>query len=83
LLQQQTASCNKIKPPVCKKCGYDKHAQFKLDFTVLYSNINQKFIKKTQFISHTYVLRDKYVMNSVRLEQNIAIHYKETKEVKE
>jgi hypothetical protein len=41
-------------------------------------------VKKTiGFISHTYVIRDKYVMNSVRLEQNIAIHYKETKKKKE
>jgi len=33
--------------------------------------------------THTYVIRDKYVMNSVRLKQNIAIHYIETKEEKE
>jgi hypothetical protein len=37
----------------------------------------------TGFISHIYVIRDKYVIITVRLEQNTAIHYKETKEEEE
>jgi hypothetical protein len=35
--------------------------------------------KTTGFISHIHVIRDKYVINTVRLEQNIAIHHNETK----
>jgi hypothetical protein len=47
--------------------------------------LSRNVYKTTGFISHThtYVIRDKYVTNSVRLEKNIAIHYKETKEEKE
>jgi hypothetical protein len=49
--------------------------------------LTRNVYKTTGFISHThthtYVITDKYLTNSVRLEKNTAIHYKETKEEKE